>query len=373
MIKLKKIAGRQAITIVLFIVTVLLSCAGKEHAPFTGTTITVMTINVWSGLDYIGTLKMGEYESPLIREKRYQAFLAEIHKLSPDIICVNEANFLPDYAERLAGDLGYDFMHHVGVSGLRIGRAGLPWNLREGDVILARRSLGMKPVGRKHLGGGGFVSNWASLHTDDATQVLVCSVRAGGRDIYVAATHLHSAPPDTKENREMLKSLGAGLRRDAGEIVEALRQLKVDNDWRAGEITVMLEYLYSVVPRDAPVILMGDFNTTASAPEMKPVARAGYIDAYRAVNKDDGFTWDPVLNANIKKYYPKKPADAGAGLYEYLAKDNESRRSRIDFIFLNGRFSASSVLGSSVCANNFISGVHPSDHFGVLSKISLVK
>ncbi len=25
--------------------------------------ITVVTINVWSGIDYMGTLKMGEYES----------------------------------------------------------------------------------------------------------------------------------------------------------------------------------------------------------------------------------------------------------------------------------------------------------------------
>ena len=35
----------------------------------------VLDINVWSGLDYIGTLTMGAYESDAVREKRYQALL----------------------------------------------------------------------------------------------------------------------------------------------------------------------------------------------------------------------------------------------------------------------------------------------------------
>lgn len=118
-----------------------ISCAGKEAPSFTGTTLKMVTINVWSGLDYKGTLKMGEYETPEVREARYQALLAELKKLSPDVVGLNEANFLPDYAKRLAADLGFDYLHHVGVSGVRIGRVGLPWNLREGDAILARKEL----------------------------------------------------------------------------------------------------------------------------------------------------------------------------------------------------------------------------------------
>ncbi|PKL74266.1 MAG: hypothetical protein CVV27_21380, partial [Candidatus Melainabacteria bacterium HGW-Melainabacteria-1] len=183
-------------------------CSRREtSAPFSGDRLTVMTINVWSGLDYRGTLIMGEYEIPGIREKRYQALLGEIRRLSPDIIGINEANFLPDYVERLAGDLDYDFIFHVGVSGARVGRLGIPWNLREGDALLARRGMGLEFVGRKHLGGGGFVANWASFHTEDATQVLVGSVNAGWRKIFVAVTHLHASPGDSAENREYLGNL----------------------------------------------------------------------------------------------------------------------------------------------------------------------
>ena len=60
----------------------------------------LMTINVWSGLDYKGTLSMGEYESGDVREKRFRALAAEIRRLSPDIIGIYEANPLPDYDPR---------------------------------------------------------------------------------------------------------------------------------------------------------------------------------------------------------------------------------------------------------------------------------
>jgi mRNA deadenylase 3'-5' endonuclease subunit Ccr4 len=60
----------------------------------------------WTILEHLN----GEYETPQIREKRYQALLKEIANLNPDIIAINEANFLPDYIKRLANDLNYDFI-----------------------------------------------------------------------------------------------------------------------------------------------------------------------------------------------------------------------------------------------------------------------
>jgi len=355
------------------------SCARREPAtPFAGNTLTVMALNVWSGLDYRGTLSMGEYETPEVRESRYRALLAELRRHSPDIIGVNEANFLPDYVERLAGDIGYDFMYHVGVSGARIGRVGVPWNLREGDAILARRGLGLKYVGRKHLGGGGFVRNWSSFHTDDATQVVLGSVKAGGKEIYVAVTHLHASPDDTTDMREKLASLAKELRRSAVDVEAAEARLRADNEWRAAEVKALLAYLADTVPKGAPVILMGDFNAVISSPEMKPLVDAGYLDTYAVHVKnsgvvaglDSGFTWDPVLNLNIRKHYSGKPDDNDASLYDYLSRFKETRRSRIDFIFLNSSFAAK-VVESSVCADRKMHGVHPSDHFGVVTKIEL--
>ena len=155
----------------------------------------VMTFNVWSGLDYKGTLSMGEYEPAPVREKRFRALVAEIRKLSPDVIGINEANKLPDYVEKLAGETGYDVIFHVGVSGVRVWRAGLPWNLKEGDALLAKKDLCLACVAREQLSGGGFVWNNLSFHTQDATQVLLGKIRVNGEDVYLADTHWHSSPP----------------------------------------------------------------------------------------------------------------------------------------------------------------------------------
>jgi hypothetical protein len=38
----------------------------------------LLDINVWSGLDYKGYLNMGEYETPEVREKRFQALVTQI-------------------------------------------------------------------------------------------------------------------------------------------------------------------------------------------------------------------------------------------------------------------------------------------------------
>ena len=100
--------------------------------PTPGPSLRILDINVWSGLDYKGSIKMGEYETESVREKRYQALLTQIKQLDPDIIGIHEANKLPYYAKRLAEAIGYDVFYHVGVAGVRLGPIGLPCNLREG-------------------------------------------------------------------------------------------------------------------------------------------------------------------------------------------------------------------------------------------------
>ena len=182
------------IVLMVTIMSMFISCNKDTPTEFTANTVKLMTINVWSGLDYIGTFKMGEYESTQIREKRYQALLKEIARLNPDIIAINEANFLPEYVRRLAGDLQYDCIYHVGVAGLKIGRIGIPINLKEGDAILARKELQLQMAGHKQLSGGGIITNHFSFHTEDATQVLVGKIIVNGKPVYIAFTHWHASP-----------------------------------------------------------------------------------------------------------------------------------------------------------------------------------
>ncbi len=348
-----------------------ISCAKKEAPSFTGTTLKVVTINVWSGLDYKGTLTMGEYETPEVREARYQALLAELKKLSPDVVGLNEANFLPDYAKRLAADLGYDYLHHVGVSGVRIGRVGLPWNLREGDAILARKELRLECAGRKHLGGGGFVWNWLSFHTDDATQVVLAKLRAGEKDVYVALTHVHASPADTLETREKLAELKKRFNYSDAELAAAVAKLESDNTWRKDEIEKLIVFLKEKVPAGAPVILMGDFNAEIDSPEMRRLSSAGYSDTFRPSAKNPGYTWNGGENANIRKYYGKRPNEKHEEIYEHLDAVSVLSGKRIDFILINEALGKNAAVQSHVCFNTMKDGVHPSDHYGVFSEIKL--
>jgi radical SAM superfamily enzyme YgiQ (UPF0313 family) len=50
----------------------------------------ILTFNVWSGLDYNGICKVGEYESELRRENRFNSLVAQIRSLDPDIIFLQE-------------------------------------------------------------------------------------------------------------------------------------------------------------------------------------------------------------------------------------------------------------------------------------------
>ena len=99
--------------------------------------IKLFTLNVWSGFRYHGLIRLEEYETKQVREKRFQGLCAVLRKERPDIVCLNEANPLFSYGKRLAEELGYVPLGHMGVAGLRAGKLGFPLNLREGDLVLA--------------------------------------------------------------------------------------------------------------------------------------------------------------------------------------------------------------------------------------------
>jgi hypothetical protein len=87
--------------------------SGNAQSP---ETIRMVTINVWSGLDYRGYFKMGEYEDAAIRKQRHEVLIEQLRELAPDVVALNEANQLPGYVRQLAGP-------------------GLFWTVPSGDSI----------------------------------------------------------------------------------------------------------------------------------------------------------------------------------------------------------------------------------------------
>jgi hypothetical protein len=120
--------------------------------------------------------------------------LAGIRKLAHDIIAIQEANPAPQYAKRLAADLGYQVIYHVSLGGIRLGPLGIPRNLREGEAILVKNSFAIKDLGVKRLGGWGIATNWICFHFGEITQVLLGKVIINGESLYIYAVHLHSGP-----------------------------------------------------------------------------------------------------------------------------------------------------------------------------------
>jgi len=368
----KSFLSFSAFFISIVVSTLLLSCKKEMVKPLSLENLKIMSLNVWSGLDYIGTFKMGEYEPVDVREKRYKALLEEIAAVSPDVIGINEANFLPDYVERLAKDINYDYIYHVGISGVRISRVGLPWNLREGDALLVRKGLFLEEVGRKQLSGG-FVYNQASFHLEDATQVLVGKINTNGKNIYIAVTHLHSSPPDIKEYREKMNEYKERYDYSDKEYKIGLAEVLVNTKWRIDEAKLLLSYLKSVVPSGAPLILMGDFNSEIGWPAMDVIMDGGFKDTFQQRENKQQYTWDNKLNDNIKKYYPYDLNKKYDSLYGHMDKYLTLSRLRIDFILINQNIFIESVTQSGVCGNKKYFDVHPSDHFGVYSQINLNK
>ena len=352
----------------------LFSClgcqAGSNLIPETGhsDSLRVVDINVWSGLDYIGIATMGEYESAELREKRYQLLLTQLQQLKPDIIGIHEANSLPYYAKRLAANLDYDVYYHVGVGGIRAGVFGLPLNMREGDAILARKSLSMQPIGTRQLSGG-YIGNFATFHLDDATQVLGVKILFHDTPVFVFATHWHASILAEETMMEELLQLRNRKRISKSDYQNILDEISEGKSWRMGEAIKTIKFVQDSVGESA-FILMGDFNSVAGSAEISSLKAVGMIDTFASVNagSSNGFTWDPQLNLNIRKYY-QSGADVSHP-FEYFSQQDGQKRRRIDFIFLgNSIESGLTPVGSRVVLNEVIDGVHTSDHFGIFTEL----
>jgi endonuclease/exonuclease/phosphatase family metal-dependent hydrolase len=355
---------------------ILSGCASTFSAPPAAVsvlaprdTLRVVDINVWSGLDYQGTVTMGEYERPEMREKRYRALVAQLKGLDPDVIGVHEANQLPGYIQRLAGDLGYDAVFHVGIGGLRAGPVGLPWNLREGDAILAKKDLGLTWVGRRQLSGG-YVGAFFTCHFEDATQVVAARITVGKMPVFLFATHWHASVLDTPLMRARAEALSAAPE----DLASVMADVEKGKQWRMAEARKTLAFIQAAAG-GAPVILMGDFNATDETDEIRALLDHGLVDTFRRANPDAaGATWGGKTNRNIAHHYLAPGMPAPAGIYETLNRAQEGTPKRIDYIFAGPSNLLEKkgivVTSSRVALDEIVDGVHASDHFGVLSEIS---
>lgn len=322
--------------------------------------IRILTLNVWSGLTYKGFFKMGLYPDNL--KKRYELLVAEIRKLDPDIIAIQEANPLPHYAKRLAEDLNYRVIYRVALGGIRFGSFGIPTNMREGGAILVKKPWTIVDLDKKRLGGTGIATNWFCFHFGEMTQAFLGRAVIKGKPLYIYAVHLHEGPFIGSALDKALERLALEMAQE--KVEEARKSVERDIERRRLEIANLIKSIKETLPTGMPAIILGDFNTTVESGELNPLLIDGkWVDSFRLRNPhDEGLTWDPLNNPNFRerKSTPKP--------YDVLHVYHDSHSYRIDLILVNSSIPRDHILESRVVFTP-VEGLSPSDHYGVITTL----
>lgn len=318
--------------------TNLTVCLPNENA------IKILTINVWSGLDYNGTFSFGEYESCDTREKRFEILIQQIELIKPDVIFIQEANPVSSYSSRLAKILDFDEIHHVCNGGIKIGQLGIPANFNEGLAILAKKEMQLEEYNILKLTGSlGLYSDLLTIHFDESHFLLVGKIKLDDTPILLINAHLGSEPP--------FDSVGVGKRNK--------------------EVETILTYLNEI--KHYPAILAGDFNAVRESEEIKKLTDSKFlIDTFDELSSKKIYTWDPRRNTNIEfstNYYDARGDKLSEHQMRAAEYDNTPRR--IDYIFVNNKFSHKDIISANIVLDSLIEGLYASDHFGICTNISL--
>ena len=338
---------------VLLILILLVMVSG---AIFAEKILKIVTVNVWSGLTYSGAFKSGTYESSEERAFRYGLLVNALRELDADIIGVNEANMLPGYAKRLArdlsGDLDYDYIYAVRFGGIRLGQAGFPINLREGQVILAKKYLNLSPAGSRGLSGG-YAGNFASFHWRDAQRILAGKITVREREVFLFCAGWHGSKFSSDPQLKTLVDLYSKKSIDGSVLLARMKDAVDGHSERLLEAAKTVEYISEMAGNSA-VVLMGTLNALPGSEEISILTDAGFSDAWQA-GRGEGYTRDGVKNTNIIRH-----------LYDEQSAENP-RRDRIDYIFFRG--DGVVVKKAAVVLDEATYEIHPSDHFAVAAEL----
>lgn len=264
--------------------------------------------------------------------------------LQPDVIFLQEANPVGKFASNLADKLCYDEIHQVCNRGIKFGPLGIPSNFKEGIAILARKDFNLvEQYTSKLTGSFGIYGDILTIHFDESRFFIVGKIKVNDAPIYLINVHLGSEPP--------FDSVGV--------------------QERYTEVEKILSYINEL--HDYPLILGGDFNASPESNEIKKISSSEVLfDAYSNSSPNKKYTWDPSRNTNIK--YSTNHFDASGEMLsedEIKSADYDNVPRKIDYVFLNKKFSADDVISSTIVLDSLMDGLHASDHFGVLTEIKL--
>lgn len=338
-------------------------------------TVSILTINVWFGLKERGILRMKPIEPDERREKRYQILVKELRRLQPDFIAIQEANPIPQYSRRLATDLAYDEIHQVYNGGIKIGRLGIPINLRMGLLVLAKKRFQLRWAGASQISGDrfGIYGDLFCFHFADSRFVMAGVASIEEKRLYVVHAHTYAGPSEDRDVLDLLdryRNQGKISQEQYRSYLSTLRRVSLRQEQEIEEILAFLKRTAGT----EPAVLLGDFNLTEDSPLMVHLIEEGHLwDTYRIANPErEGITWDSDHNKNTA--FSGGVASTRGNLmnvYRQLRAEYDRKSRRIDYIFLNSAFRRDQILESRVVLDQPVDGVHTSDHYGVMTVVSI--
>ena len=333
----------------------------------------IITINTWCGLDFQGTIKMGEYETPERKEARFDVLLEQLRALKPDVIFLQEANPVGKYSARLADSLDFNEIHQVYNAGIKFGSIGIPSNLKYGNTILANKKFKLEFFDVWKLGGSfGIFGDPLTIHFSESDFALVGKILIDNTPIYLVNVHLIAAVPADSILKYEFKSFCKKYSIDEDEKKDIYRNWDSNILKRNDELESLNEQLKKI-PYDFPFIMGGDFNTEPQIKELKNlIGSNNLIDTFIKNNSSKYYTWNPETNENVS--YSTIKVDAGGNKlsgYDLLSTIYDSHPRRIDYIFLSDNFKKDDILSYKIILDSVKNNIHLSDHYGVYSNIDL--
>lgn len=339
--------------------------------------LSVVTFNLWHGLNPTGIYRFDEYDKPGEKMARLSHFIEQAKALDPDILFLQEVNPVPSLSKQIARELNCDVVFITDNAGMKIGPVGLPVNLRSGLAILAKKRLHLKELGGKKLSGPfGRCGRFLSVQFLEFRYVQAASVVFQNEEILLLNTHLHHGLEVTEEFLRIIDKL---VREDKVAQGEALEAIKIGHGAakrRKNELITALDFARLHNFEDLPVLFAGDFNASSDAPELMWLKDE---IGFRSVTNDNDslhpiFTWDPKRNAHTLLAADFTPANA----FEKFIKKHFSRRvvddrRHLDYIFTKNAKAKFEVVESELFGDQPKAGRMASDHFGIKATLKLRK
>ena len=335
--------------------------------------LTVITFNLWHGLNPVGLAKFEEYETPEQREERLSNFIRQARELDPDIIFLQEVNPAPVVTDKIAGELGFDGVFQISNAGIKIGSVGLPANFRSGLSILAKKDLNLEKLGGAKLSGGfGAGSRCFSFQLGEFRYALAAQVMINGQKIILVNLHLHHGLEVTPEITAAAKEIIATNSSTKESWENAINAAKISVARRVSELAAAEDFAKGFgFDSKTAVIFAGDFNSTPGAPDLSDFINRLKL---KSTTTDDDpeklfYTWDPKLNKHTHLAADFLPANS----FEEFIRDHlrelvKMQRRRLDYIFYGNMDSRFEVTQSDIFGNKPSNDKMASDHFGVFAK-----